>query len=359
MRKLKVVEFTPKLGFGGTEKTLYTFCKYLDREKFDVAACALGSDPHSGREQAIRGLGVDTAILPLDGLEAHLKKLNADIFHIHRGGWAEPGPITAAKRAGVPVVVEHNVFGRMDNSEENELIDCHIFISHACAWRYQLWAGEALVAPKYQTLYYPVEVAAFDAFGFENRDFSKKAIGRIGRADNTKWDFSFLEAIPPLVNTFPDLEFHVIGMTPKARNWLIARGVEKNVEEHPVTGDERAIMNFYANISALTHFAEMGETFGLTLAEAMAARLPVVTHHTPPLKDGAQAELVNHGYNGFVAYDAQMYTQAVTALLSDPEGARQMGRRGYDKARLSYDATLITTGLEKIITNLAGWKGIV
>ncbi len=52
MKKLKVIEFTPRLGFGGTEKTLYTFCKHIDRGKFDVSVCAFESDPDGGREQA-------------------------------------------------------------------------------------------------------------------------------------------------------------------------------------------------------------------------------------------------------------------------------------------------------------------
>ncbi len=50
MKKLKVVEFTPGLGFGGTEKTVYTFCKYLDREKFDVSVLSFNSNPASGRD---------------------------------------------------------------------------------------------------------------------------------------------------------------------------------------------------------------------------------------------------------------------------------------------------------------------
>ncbi len=359
MKKLKVVEFAPGLGFGGTEKTLYTFCKHIDREKFDVSVCAFKSDPDSGREQAIRGLGIETRISSKDYLADYLKSLNADIFHIHRAGWEEPGPIKAAHEAGIPAVIEHNVFGRMDDSGENDLIDCHIFVSYSCAWRYQMWLQRPLVTSKYEVLYNPVEIDNFDRYGFDDRDFSKKAIGRIGRADNTKWDFRFLEALPLIADAVPELKFHVIGVTPEVRDKLAQMGVEKVLVESPVNTDEKAVMEFYSGISLLTHFAEMGETFGLVLAEAMAAKLPVVTHYTVSIKDSAQTELINSGYNGFVAVDPQMYAEAVIALLNAPENARQIGLTGYKKARASYDAPVITRGLEEIFVTQARLKGLV
>ncbi len=359
MKKLKVVEFTPGLGFGGTEKTVYTFCKYLDRDKFDISVISFKSDPASGREQAIRDLGIETEIIEPKRLEERLESLNADIFHIHRAGWKEPGPIKAAHDAGVSVVVEHNVFGRLDDSDENDLIDCHIFISYSCAWRYQMWLKRPLVTSRYEVLYYPVEIDNFDSFGFDDRDFSKKIIGRIGRADNTKWDFKFLEALPVVFKAIPEFKFHVIGATPEVKNKFVEMGVEKCLVEFPMTTDEREVMEFYSGISTLAHFADMGETFGLVLAEAMAAKLPVVTHQTTPIKDSAQTELINNGYNGIVAVDPQMYADALIALLSNPQSARQLGLTGYNKARASYDAQAITKGLEAIFEEQARLKGIL
>jgi len=358
MKKLKVIEFTPGLGFGGTEKTVYTFCKYLDRDKFDVSVLSFDSDPASGREQAIRDLGIETEIIEPELLKERLESLRADIFHIHRGGWKEPGPIKAARDAGIPVVIEHNVFGRMDESYENDLIDCHIFISYSCAWRYQMWLKRPLVTARYKILYYPVEIDKFDNFGFDDRDYSKKIIGRIGRADNTKWDFKFLEALKIVHKAIPEFKFHVIGVTPEVINSLVEMGVEKCLVKIPMTGDERKVMEFYSGISTLAHFSDMGETFGLVLAEAMAAKLPVVTHQTTPVKDSAQTELINNGYNGIVAVDPQMYADAVIALLSNPKSAKQVGLTGYDKARASYDAPAITRGLEDIFEEQARLKGL-
>lgn len=82
MKKLKVVKFTPGLGFGGTEKTVCTFCKYLDRDKFDVSVLSFKSDPASGREQAIRDLGIETGIVEPERLEERLER---------KYSWNRPG----------------------------------------------------------------------------------------------------------------------------------------------------------------------------------------------------------------------------------------------------------------------------
>jgi len=358
-RKTRVVHFTNHIGFGGTEKTIYTFLKYLDRDKFDVSVAANSVDRGTGREAAIRALGVDVRVTSPKYLGKYLADIKPDIFHIHREGGPEPGPISQAKQAGVPVVIEHNVFGRYDKSPENEMIDCHIYVSYSCGWRYQMWAGHPLIGPKYQVLYNPVEVREYAAHGFEKRDFTRKSIGRIGRPDDTKWEFNFLEAIPLIVERFPDLEFHVIGVTPAVEEKLKKMGVWKNVRLHPLTTDEREIMEFYGKIGVLTHFASMGETFGLVLAEAMSARLPIVTHHTPGITDSAHTELVNDAYNGFIARNAEIYADAVIYLLDHPDAARKMGERGFEKAVASYEASAIAKGLETIYQLALREKGIV
>ncbi|MBI4666526.1 MAG: glycosyltransferase family 4 protein [Nitrospinae bacterium] len=356
-RKLEVVEFTNHLGIGGTEKTIYTFLKHLDRERFHATVVATSSDGERGWETAIQGLGVEVVIAGESGLAETLRNIKPDIFHIHRAGWPEQGPITTAKQAGVPVVIEHNVFGRVDNTPENAMIDSHIFVSYSCAWRYQMWLGKPLTGLGYQVLYNPVDMDEFDRSGlFIHRDFTAKSIGRLGRADDTKWDFTFLEALPLIAGEHPDVKFHVMGITPAVEGKIKQMGLESVLKVYPPTADPAKIMEFYADISVFTHFASMGETFGIVLAEAMAARLPVVTHYTPPFIDNAQTELVNDGYNGFVARTPEIYADAVCYFLSSPDSAKRVGENGYAKARSSYSAPGLTRGLENIFAQTAIWK---
>lgn len=361
MRKIRIIEFINRLGFAGSEKTIYAFCNHIDRARFEISLCAFEKDQRFEQDKTFRELGIEVFFSSKEGLRKDLNQLHADIFHIHRGGSSGIGIITAAKDAGIPIVIEHNIFGRLDDSYENELIDCHIFVSYSCASRYQIWTRQPLLSPRYEVLYNPVEIDLYDRYGFDDRDFNKKVIGRIGRDDNTKWDFDFLEALPIIVKEFPDLEFHVIGITPQVYDKLRAVGCEQNLVLHPMTDNEQEIMSFLSNISVFTHFAMVGETFGLAVAEAMAAKLPVVTHYAyAPLgiRDSAQTELVSHGYNGFVALSPQMYANGVITLLSSPEISKQYGLQGHMKAKACYDAPVITRGLEEIFINQAKIKGL-
>jgi glycosyltransferase involved in cell wall biosynthesis len=312
----------------------------------------------SGRVDTLREMGVDVRLSTPKYLGKYLHEISADIFHIHRAGWPEQGPITAAKEAGIPIIVEHNVFGRIDDTAEGAMVDCHIFVSYFCAARYQAWLGSPLVGSKYEVLYNPVDIRAYDSFGYKDRDYKGKVFGRLGRNDNSKWDFNMLEAVPIILDSVPGSRFRAMGETPEVVDFLHKRNVSEKVDFVPMTGDENAIMEFYKSIDLFTHFAEMGETFGIVLAESMAARIPVVTHTTPSPKDSAQTELIEHCVNGFVARSPAEYADAVITLLTNPASARGVGMKGYDKAMMICEAEKITRGLESLFETLVIQKGI-
>jgi len=65
----------------------------------------------------------------------------------------------------------------------------------------------------------------------------------------------------------------------------------------PMFGDE-----LYEHLCALdifAYFSLLGETFGVSIAEAMTAGLPVVLNNTP-YSTNAQTLLVDNGINGYV-----------------------------------------------------------
>jgi glycosyltransferase involved in cell wall biosynthesis len=70
------------------------------------------------------------------------------------------------------------------------------------------------------------------------------------------------------------------------------------------------------------------EPYGIAFAEAMAHRLPCVGTNIC-----AMPEIIEHGETGFVVPpgDANQLARSLIALLTDPEGARQMGQTGFEK----------------------------
>jgi len=343
---IRVLEAANALGMGGTEKVLQVLVKHLDKRKFDVFVCGV----HEGgpRADIIRGYGVEVFVKPQ--MRDLCRRLRPDILHVHRAGWTEPGVIEAAKEAGVPVIIETNVFGRVDTSPAEQAIDCHLFVSYFCARRYQGWVGHPLTSDKYKVLYNPVDLDEFDSYPFTG-ERGRSSVGRISRAENLKWDPICIDMVPLVLQYVPDLKYYVIGATDDVQARIRSLGVDDHFEYLDMTADDRALMEFYGKIDVYVHGTQIGESFGCSIAEAMASRIPVVTHNCFEERDNAQVEVVDHAVTGFVADTVEDYARAVVTLLQDPALCRKMGDAGHDKVARNYEAKKITRAIEQVFEN--------
>jgi len=137
----------------------------------------------------------------------------------------------------------------------------------------------------------------------------------------------------------------------KSRMWeLIKKGVFLDVG--PLYG-----IKLYEYLYALDLFAYhslIGETFGIAIAEAMAAGLPVVINGTP-YRTNAQTLLVDNGKNGFVANSIKGFTDAVIYLAKNASLREKFGLSAKIKIHTKYhpkDTTEKMIALyEKIIKN--------
>ena len=349
--RVRVLHMVKGLGLGGTEKVMQLLAVHLDRSRFEP----LVFSPVDGERRALlKEAGVPVCV-GADPLKI-LHQFKPDIVHLHRAGWPEPELLRPVKLARVPAVVETNIFGRHDPSPSGRLIDCHLFVSRFCAERFAEHTGIAFEPPAYQVLYNPVDTDFFARHAPTERDYSLPAVGRVSRADPGKWSVLAMEFPPLLAKLRPDAVFHVIGMIPEAREHYRSAGVSDMIREHGPVLTDADLSDFLASISVFAHGNDTGESFGLTIAEAMAAGLPVVTHPCPPPRDNAQLELVDHGTTGFHAGTAEDFARAVARLLDDPDLARKMGEAGQKKAAAHYRAQDIAAQLESIYLDLLAGK---
>jgi glycosyltransferase involved in cell wall biosynthesis len=349
---IRVLHAASSMGLGGTEKVMQILASNLDKNRFSVATYSPKDGP---RARLLRKNDIPTFITP-DFLGV-LQKFSPHIVHIHRAGWTEPGSLRPLKLAGVPIVVETNVFGRHDPSEEAKLIDCHLFVSRFCLERFKSTTSIRAVYPNYSFLYNPVDTDFFAEkcpVSIERPQFS---FGRISRADPGKWSSLALDFLPRMESLLTDklfskINYRIIGGIPQAFSYVEQHNISSKVEFLPqiLTDDELA--GFFNSISFLAHANDTGESFGMVIAEAMAAGLPVITHPSTGLKDNAQLELVDHGETGFVAENSEEYAQAAAFLISNPEKARDMGEKGREKAQRLYNTKVITSRLETIYCDL-------
>ena len=338
--KIRVLQACNYLGIGGTEKTIQVFSKYLDRSRFEVFACGL--EGGGVRVPELEKLGVQVIVKP-PNLDALIRELKIDVYHVYRAGDYEPGTLPR-KRNGWPKVVETNVFDAIDHAE-NLLIDGHVFFSEWCRRDY-LGKYCRFHGKRYEVLYGPID---FDEFRPVRRQFSW-TIGRCSRADDQKWHRACVEMLPKVWKKVPQMRCRFRGATERIKTRLRELGLEGRVElSDPTVG----VADFYAGLDVFTHGARVGEGYGVVIAEAMASRLPVVTIATPQRKKcNAQAEVVDHNVTGFVVRYSWQYAGAVIELLENHALREKFAERGYEKAREQFEASRLTRKLEALYTDM-------
>lgn len=357
--RIKVLHVAPSLGLGGTEKVMQSLVCNLDKTKFDPAVYSPVNGP---RGKLLRDSGI-TTFIGMD-LFSLLEKFRPQIVHLHRAGWAEPGSLRPYRLAQIPVLVETNVFGHHDPSPECRLIDRHLFVSRFCASRFEKVNSIKPVPPKYSVLYNPVDTDFFLKECPKDRNFPPNSFGRISRADKGKWSSLAYNFLPELMKNvvqkkLQPFSYRIIGGIPEAENFVREKGLSEFVQFLPPILTDMELAEFMNSISFLAHANDTGESFGLVIAEAMAAGLPVVTHPSEGMRDNAQLELVEDGVTGIVARNTKEYAQAVRFLLTHPLEARVMGENGRKKASSLYRDRDIAEKLGDIYFELLQVKGII
>jgi glycosyltransferase involved in cell wall biosynthesis len=359
MTPLDVVLATWTFDLGGTEKSLINHAYAFDRARVAPRAVAIG--PAGRRAAELQEAGIPFAAA--DGDADRLAELlrGADVVHVSRGGLHDPVLPEARRRAGVPVLIETNVFGLYDAGPDEPDFACHLFMSQMCAMRYRQLRGidHTTFFERHRALYNPIDVDRLRALApgqAEARaalglDPDRPTVGRIGRADDRKWSPILIAMLPTLLRLVPDAQVVLVGVTPERRRQLRRLGLEDRVVMLEPTPDEQRLATFYAALDVLAGTAVIGESFGVSLAEAQALGIPVVTSSTP-WADNAQVEVVRHGETGLVANHPRPFGEAVAQLLSDPEQRAAFGARARAHADRHFAAGPVTRQLERLYEGL-------
>lgn len=372
MSKYKVLQIAAKLDLGGTEKTLQLFSQHLNKDLFKVVVC--GWVEGGVRAEQLKAEGFKVFCSNNDKLQLIkvMKDEKIQIVHVHRSGFGDNFVIEAAQNARVPVIIETNVFGRVDETSWEKYIDCHIFISKTCALRYKHWVGlnwESFFQ-RHRVLYYPISLAEIDWCRFGSKKIAElkkhynipvnaPVVGRIGRPAPAKWPApeAFTSILRKLISLVPEAKILLMGAPTNILDSLAKTKLYNKVIPLEPSPDPERVMEFYSMIDVLLHLAKIGESFGLVIAEAMAMGKPVITRATP-LHDDAQVELIDHGSNGYVAYDEKALAEATADLLSNDHKRKEMGLKARRKVETFYDVDQVTRQLESLYLEFLEKKGV-
>ncbi len=271
-----------------------------------------------------------------------------DVVHQHVPGYPISNPLyEILQKLGPsrPKLIETNVFGRMEDPESLQMVDYRMFICRASgAQAFQ--RAKRIMSEKSlsrQTVVnYPILplVPIEDFVRWEVRN--QLCVGkddllgvRFGRPGN-KWATWECEAFALARQKIKNL--HLLLMEPSENIW---RDVEAGrygdgIILRRATTDFAWLEKLYGAADFSIHSSDWGESFGYTLAEAMASGLPVITMSTP-WGDNAQVELIQNGKSGFVCRGPEEMSRRICDL-TNPELRQKMGSLG--KSRIGNLANL-------------------
>ncbi len=362
--------FAPAFVYGGPPRSILALCRALRHAGADVEVVTTTANGESELPAAVAVRtsfdDVPVTYVPRSfpkryfraaGLEDALERraAGADLVHVH-GCWNAFGGATArwCHRAHVPYVVSPRGMlyqwsfrsGRVKKwagyrMMERPMLSCARFI-HATSQDEadaiaRLGLGrDIVVVPNGLDEFSPASVGERDAFratfGFQPDDF---VILFLGRLHQKKGIDTLIEAMRRVAATRPDARLLIAGtgdpayvaaLTALARD-LVDAGRARFAGHL----DDRRVALGSADAFALTSHSE---NFGLSVAEAIGAGLPVVVSRGCPWP---QIETWRAGF--WVNNTPDEVAAGLTSLAADRPAAREMGERGRVaiRAHLSWD----------------------
>jgi glycosyltransferase involved in cell wall biosynthesis len=163
-------------------------------------------------------------------------------------------------------------------------------------------------------------------FGFENQHI---VIGTLSRLTEFKGHTFLLQAVPDILQDQPRSRFLIVG-DGELRESLAAEARERGVAHAVTFAGHRTDVS--AILSACDIFAQPsrdlgGESFPLSVIEALAVRLPVVASDVGDIGD-----MIRDGVNGFLVKpeDTDALAAKIIRLAADRELRRELGDHGQE-----------------------------
>jgi len=361
---------------GGIERHILSLTKKLDKTKYNITVCILGSEGIISGE--LRKIGINVKIIPTKGgfdimsalrFYIFLRKNRFDLIHSHVRILLPGFCLSLGTKGCAHIVTEHIA------TEDEPFLCTHIFRKIKLFYRIFLSDYTKIIAVSEAT-----RDALINKIGISSRrilriphgidankfnivcdindinkkkeklriPLSSKVVGTVGHLENSKGVNYFIEAAKELLKQRQDTEFLIVG------DGSLRSQLERKTETLGLTpkvrflGYRRDILELLA-IMDIFLFTSNWESFGIVLLEAMAMGVP-----TAGFNVGAASEIIVNGETGILIArrDPILLAKVTIKLLEDESCRNAMARKGRERVRSCFSLDRMVEKIEGLYESL-------
>lgn len=353
-RKYRIAYLIDGLSMGGAERLMVPVLQYLSRAHFEPYVCAMQSKDGNPMADELRALGVPVECLDirhlrdLDAiprLRRYLKEIQADLVHTQLEAANILGNLSA-KLLRLPSVCTIHVMPARDVKAKTKLhqqVEWFV-LRHFCdrvisvseeARQYHVEISRS-PAKQVTTIYNGIDLSPFlEMNSTAEREAVRAELGipldapllaTVAVLRPPKGIQFMIRALPAVLEAHPNTFYLIVG-DGQHRQALLAEAVQAGVNDRVVFAGMRKDVPRLLAASDVFVLPTLTEALPTVLAEAMAARLPIVASRV-----GGIPEMVSDGQNGIMVepQDPSGLADACLQLLGHPERRAAMGGEGWN-----------------------------
>lgn len=172
-------------------------------------------------------------------------------------------------------------------------------------------------------------------------------LGCVARLVEDKGHHYLIEAVHHLKKANPQIFLLIIG-DGRQKKKLERQIRRRHLKDHVrILSSQQDLAKCYSIMDLFAHPATYREGFGLSILEAMAAKIPVIVTNI-----WAVNTIIRHGINGFMVEpkNSNALADMISFAMAHPEQALSVANNAYDMAKESYSIDRMVRELETVYT---------
>lgn len=350
---MKILTVVYSLEKGGTQRAAQNFAEGYMLNGHDSRLLVTKYD--GMRQAELKSSGVHVWMYINESVLSEMSEWQPECIHIHSHGLDLDEVRAILDCSPTAKVIETNVFSWP--SPWVNLIDNSYQLSEWCQWLYQKRSKDNFPS---DVVPYPVRTETFSrASDIEVNTFRMKygvssdeiLIGRIGQSYEAKWSPLLLKTYTRLKKQNSNFKLLLVNPPESIKSMVLRSAFKESIIViDSILGDKNLAVA-YSAIDIFALVADIGESFGMVLAEAMLCETAVVAFSTP-WADNSQCEVVGHMQGGIVVTTSKGFNDAILKLANSAEMRKEMGVAGRKKVIHDYDYRKVARlSLERIASH--------